>query len=157
MSEYGKTSLKIEGLAELLKELDKLPDDLEAKAFKTGFRRALKFLVEKIKARIVANGNYQTGRLYRAIKAGTLKKGRNGQKTITSKIGAQYSGPEGAPHAHLVELGYKHRSGKHVPGRSFLLSTAEAEGQSTINKLIEELKDITEKALKRYHKKYGGR
>jgi HK97 gp10 family phage protein len=147
---YVKTSLKITGLQDLLKQLEELPDDLEAKAVKSGLRKALQFLVEKVKATILSNGSYLSGRLYKSIVASSLKRGYKGRKTVTSQVYAKK-----VPYAHLIELGYKHTGGKHIPAKSFLLKTAEGEAQSVVDKFEEELKGITERALKRYHKKYG--
>ncbi|RTL07308.1 hypothetical protein EKK58_02015 [Candidatus Dependentiae bacterium] len=147
---YVRTSLKINGLEQLMNDLNQLPDNVQVRVFKSGLRKTLDFLIEKVKAQVLAVGAYATGNLYRAITATRLYKGRRRKSMIISQV---Y--PKKVPYAHLVEKGFKHTSGKHVPANSFLLKTAEEQSQAVVDQLSKEMSPYIERALKKLHKQYG--
>lgn len=127
------------GLSELEKLLKQLPHKIADRLMRGAIGSAGKLFVDLTKAKILSNGSYSSGRLYRSVIHRTIL--RKADLELIDRVGPKYgSGDDTAPHAHLVEFGYRTKNGGTVPPKSFLRATG-IEQRETITKLfISELK-----------------
>ena len=122
-----KLSIKIDGLAELGKQLESLPAKVAKKILRPAIRKASKPLAAECKATAPVG---PTGNLKRSFKVRAMKmKGRRRKNGVGVVITSPGSGR--APHAHLVEKGTALRRTKKgrvtgvMPANPFMQRAAE--------------------------------
>jgi HK97 gp10 family phage protein len=100
----AKANLKIEGMAELIAQLEKLKH-LPKQEVQKGLAIASAPLVKAARANLVKNGSVKTKRLYRSIRV------IRDRLTAGVVVGPTYAGGKNnsAAYAHLVEFGTKSR------------------------------------------------
>ncbi len=127
----------IKSFKEIDKKLKKLPANVHRNASRRAMRKALTMLKKEAKQ----NAPIRSGQLKKSLMTKVRLWG-NGELTgmVFAKGGKQ---KRSAPHAHLVEWGYKHTSGVQVSGSRFMTRTFEAHKSEVIHKFkIELLKEI---------------
>jgi HK97 gp10 family phage protein len=122
----------VEGIPELVATLNQLPVTIHKQALRKPIYRGAQLVRDKAKALVTV----KTGNLRKNIKV----KGSRGTPTLqATKVYVQY-GSSGAPYAHLVEKGFMHISGRHVPARPFMRPALETSVQEIIQIVSTELK-----------------
>jgi hypothetical protein len=92
-----------------------------------------------------ADGKYSKGTLAKSIKMMTYSKDKFGVY-----VGPNYKASRGttAPHAHLIEFGWRTKNGKQVPGTEFVKKSYEQTKYAIINELERGAKKAHEKAVR---------
>lgn len=138
---------KLEGWKETSALLKQLPDNVQRNVIKQAMEKAAKLVVETAKATTAFQD--RTGKLRASIK---IKR----RKAESTRLGTDViCDHKEAPHAHLIEHGWMHKTGsghRHIPGRKFLTTSLQSNEEQIVAHFESELKRFIERRLKKMGK-----
>ena len=142
--------MKIQGLKELQRNLEKLPQEIQGRALKTMLTAGGQVIAKKAKTLIK---HEESGALKKSL--GTVfRKGKKGYAVIGARNGFQieYKGKKRNPanYAHLVERGH---SGGAVPAYPFLRPAIDATENEVLTEMANGMTKAIDKAVRKFKTK----
>jgi len=138
---FGGFGIEIEGMGELIKAMELFPEKL----YKRSFKRALKFAITPVTKAAKRKAPKKSGRLKKALTY-KVRAGKAGNVPYGSAaVGAVNKDDMSGRHAHLLELGFNHKSGKRVSAQPFLRPAIDEKGEEAINRLNDKMAEILHK------------
>jgi len=147
--------MKLDGLDEIIKNMEAIKDDLKGDPLRASLRKALTPIVDEAKSLAPVD----TGRLRDAIKtrplpADDLPAGfSDGQELfVLSSRKKDPDAPDNAWYWHFVEFESKTKSGKVVPAQPFLAPAFDSKRSEAIKVFVDEMRTQLEKNVKRINR-----
>lgn len=122
----------VQGVPEIAAALKELPVTIHKQALRKPIYRGAQLVRDRAKTLVPV----KTGNLRKNIKV----KGRRGTPTMQLVAAFVQYGKGGASYAHLVEKGFMHISGRHIPARPFMRPALEMSANEIISIVAKELK-----------------
>jgi len=147
--------MKLNGLDEIIKNMEAIKDDLKGDPLRASLRKALTPIVNEAKS----NAPVDTGRLRDAIKTRPLPPDdipsgfSDGQELfVVSSRKKDKDAPDNAWYWHFVEFGSTARNGEDIPKKAFLAPAFDAKRTEAIKVFTEEMRAQLEKNVKRINR-----
>lgn len=127
----------LQGLQQLNEMLLSLPQKAHYNVLRNALLAGAKVIAKRAVARASAQ-SVQTGRMVKSIRA---KRSRSKKGEVAAAVAVE------VPYAHLVEYGFNHTNGNHVPGKPFLFPAFQEKKHEIEEEIVRKLKELVSKEL----------